>query len=250
MSRWTAAALHLLVSAFIICIIGATLVFVWYTPELFSLGADRLIVILGIIDITIGPLLTLIVYKKGKPSLRFDLTVIALLQAAFLAYGVYIMWQARPVFLVGVLDRFELVFSNELQDEDLANARAELFRTRSWRGPIIVGGELAKSSDERLQLALSGFSGKDIHLMPDRYAPYAMVAAELAARAKPAAELMALSPEAASTVAAELEAAGHRPESVVFVPITSRHGQLAMLLEGGTGNIIGPVQVDPWPDVP
>jgi hypothetical protein len=52
-------------------------------------GAEGLLLLMAGIDIVVGPLLTLIVFKAGKKGLKFDLALIALAQAAFLAYGVW-----------------------------------------------------------------------------------------------------------------------------------------------------------------
>lgn len=250
MSRWKAASLHLALSIVVIGAIGAALIAVWYGWDLFALmGGLRLLTILAICDIVIGPLLTLIVFKSGKPSLKFDLTVIALLQAAFLAYGLNVMAASRPVFLVAVQDRFEMVFANELDDADLEKAPAE-FRRRSWAGPITVGGRMATDSKEALDLALSGFAGKDVHLLPERYVDYATVAPDVALAGKPVSELSQMSPPAAQRVLADaLAATGRDEHSVVFLPIISKRGRATMLVEAGTGAILRRVAVDPWPDL-
>ena len=250
MTRWKAAAIHLLISLIVILGVGMGLVVVWYGPELFSLmGAQRLLTILAIVDIAIGPLLTLIVYKHGKKSLKFDLAVIALLQLGFLAYGLNMMWQSRPVFMVGVLDRFELVFANQLDNADLAKGKTEGFRARSFTGPRIVGGSLGSTSDERYELAISGLSGKDIHLLPERYVAYEQVASQIAAAGKPVDELIAQSPEAAGPIDSVLADVGRSRTEVVYVPIISSRGRATMLLVRDTGEILGDVAVDPWPDL-
>ncbi|HEV7490359.1 MAG TPA: hypothetical protein VGO25_06105, partial [Rhodanobacteraceae bacterium] len=80
MTRWKASAVHLSIS---ICVgLGAVaLIFgVWYPPPYsHAVGADQLVVLLLGVDVVLGPLLTLVVFKSGKKSLRFDLSVIALL---------------------------------------------------------------------------------------------------------------------------------------------------------------------------
>jgi hypothetical protein len=38
-------------------------------------GGDRLIFILAAVDVTLGPLITLIIFKAGKKGLKFDLAV-------------------------------------------------------------------------------------------------------------------------------------------------------------------------------
>src|SRR5690606_33265195 len=152
-------------------------------------------------------------------------------------------------FLVAVLDRFELVFAYQLSDEDLAKGKTEGFRTRSVTGPRIIGGQLARNSRERLDLALSGFAGKDIQLMPDRYVPYEEVAADLALKAKPVAELAELVGGAGERIDELLRAHGLDRQSAVYVPITSERGRATMVLEAGTGRVLGPLAIDPWPDL-
>lgn len=81
---------HLLIS--IIMALAATLLvfIIWYPPPLhLATGVTSIFLMLLIIDVTLGPLLTLIVYKPGKKTLVMDLTVIACLQIAALAYGLH-----------------------------------------------------------------------------------------------------------------------------------------------------------------
>ena len=252
MSRWKAALIHLAISIVVIAGVASLLIFIWYGWELFGmLGGRKLIAILGISDVVIGPLLTLIVYKAGKKSLKFDLTVIALLQAAFLAYGLNVMRESRPIFLVGLVDRFETVFSGELSDEDLARGIADRYRTRSLGGPRIIGGKSASNGKEMLDLALSGFAGRDVHLMPERYVPYDQVAKEIVARAAPVTALIGSSVPADAKRLERAVAASGVPESeIVYVPITSQRGRATMLLKAGSGDVIGPVAANPWPDMP
>src|SRR4051812_42828203 len=119
MSRWKAAGLHLLISIAVGIVTGALIYFIWYPPPYFEVagGSTLMLVIMGV-DITIGPFLTLAVFKAGKKSLRFDLTVIALLQIAAFCYGIHAIALARPVFVVAEVDRYVLVTANQLDDAD------------------------------------------------------------------------------------------------------------------------------------
>ena len=58
------------------------------------------------VDLVLGPLLTLIVFKAGKPGLKFDLTVIGVLQVCCLAAGIYIVHEERPLAVVYTDGRF------------------------------------------------------------------------------------------------------------------------------------------------
>ena len=79
MSRWKAAGIHLSISLAIGLLVGALLFGVWYPPPYFhAAGADELILLLVGIDIVLGPLMTLVIFRSGKRGLKFDLTVIGL----------------------------------------------------------------------------------------------------------------------------------------------------------------------------
>src|SRR5690606_26937370 len=114
--------------------------------------------------------------------------------------------------------------------------KQDAYRTRSLTGPRIVGGLMAQNSAERFELALSGFAGKDIQLMPDRYVPYDQVAPEVLGHAGTISDLVAASPEeAGERLLKAVAGLGRDPESVRFVPITSDRGRATMLLDADTG---------------
>ena len=115
MSRLQAFLVHLSLSAAVVGSGFAIVFFIWYPQPYFEVvGAWYLIRILFIVDVVLGPLLTFIVFKPGKPGLKFDLTVIALVQVAALMYGATIIYQERPYYLVFAVDRFELVARKDL----------------------------------------------------------------------------------------------------------------------------------------
>ncbi len=105
MNRWKASGLHFLISLVIFCVLLAIILVVWYPGLLFELngGWEGLRIVIGV-DLVLGPLLTLIVFKVGKPSLKFDLAAIAVFQAVCLLGGVWVVYQERPVVLVFEFD--------------------------------------------------------------------------------------------------------------------------------------------------
>ena len=105
MTRFRAASTHLAISAVIGAILSALFWFVWYPSPLFkAVGGYELFLMLLVIDVILGPLLTLVVFKSGKKSLKFDLAVIALVQAAALSYGVWTLLIGRPVYVAAFGD--------------------------------------------------------------------------------------------------------------------------------------------------
>ncbi|RYD14056.1 MAG: hypothetical protein EOP90_15160 [Lysobacteraceae bacterium] len=246
MSRWKAAGLHLSISA-LIGLITAALVFgVWFPPPYsHAAGADRLILLLLGVDIVVGPLLTLIVYRHGKWGMRFDLWVIALLQAGAFLYGMSVVLGSRPVFVVGAIDRFMLVPADALDDEDLAQGSRPEFRRRSWTGPIVVNALRPDDRSERSDLLFSGVGGKDIELFPKYYADYATHAKPLLERAHPLSMLME-KPGARAAVEAWLADEGRSADDTVWLPLVGRDADMSVLLDRKDGRVLDALAIDPW----
>jgi len=101
MNRFGAFAVHLGISLIIFVILGYVILYHWY-PDFFfaSDGGWQGIRIVALVDLVLGPVLTLIVYKKGKPSLRFDLTCIGVFQAVCLIAGMWVVYSERPIAIV------------------------------------------------------------------------------------------------------------------------------------------------------
>jgi hypothetical protein len=103
MSRYRAFAIHFALSFVLFAALAALIVFVWYPDFFFRTdGGWQGIRIVALVDLVLGPFLTLVVFKAGKPGLKFDLTAIGTMQALCLAAGTYIVYDERPVALVYV----------------------------------------------------------------------------------------------------------------------------------------------------
>ena len=186
MNRWKAFALHLLLSLTLISAIALTALLVWYPHGLYRIsGLDRLMLVMLVIDMTAGPLLTLVIFKPGKKGLAFDLKVIAAVQAAFLAYGLHTLWEARPVFLVAADVRFTLVAASDIDPDSLQAARPE-WRSLPWTGPYLVAVLPPATPDERRHLMDALVSdGRDQEQLPDQYRPFEEVVPLLLRNAVP-----------------------------------------------------------------
>ena len=91
-----------------------------------------------VIDVIVGPLLGLLVYKEEKKTLKFDLAVVILLQITAFTFGFYTIAQGRPLWIVSGNYNFQLVKNNEINDQSIQYATEE-FKKRSWVGPQFVG---------------------------------------------------------------------------------------------------------------
>jgi hypothetical protein len=107
-----AAGIHLLCSLLIAALAGGLVFGLWYPfPYRELSGGRELFLLIIAVDVVCGPLLTLVLFNPTKPrgELWRDLGLVALIQLGALGYGLWTVWQARPLFLVQEVDRFKVV---------------------------------------------------------------------------------------------------------------------------------------------
>lgn len=252
MSRWKATAIHLCISIVIASIATGLLLGVWYPPPYFHAGgADRLLALVVGVDVSVGPLLTLLVFKSGKRGLKFDLAVIGTLQATALVYGFHILINSRPVFMAAAVDRFVIVAAEDIGPSDLAKASRPEWTHLSWTGPVLVGATLPTNEKQREALMFSTLKGgKDIQDLPERYVPYASVAPAMLKRARPLARLRKMHPKAGGEISHWLAKRHLRGDDVVWLPIQARRWDMVMIMHAKTGQPVGPIPLDPWAHAP
>ena len=248
MSRWKAAGIHLSISVLIGLVVLTLLFLVWYpSPYFKASGGQELTLILLGVDLVLGPLLTLVVFKAGKKSLRFDLSVIAILQLSALLYGLHVIVQARPAFIVAAIDRFNVVAANDIEPEDLAKGSKPEFSTLSWTGPRLVAARLPEDPALRTEIMFAaGGGGADIEKRPITYVDYASEAKTLLTRAKPLADLRNKGAAATATLDAWLKDKGRQEADLAWVPLETRSASLTMLLDAKTGAVVDALPIDPW----
>lgn len=235
MSRWRAAGIHLLISAAIAAAVLALMLGVWYGPTLFRAmgGAGLALIVIGV-DVVLGPALTLAVFRSGKRGLKFDLTVIALVQVAALVYGCYVVSLARPAFIVFVKDQFQVATVAELDPEQLAQARYPQYRSPSWSGPVLVYGDWPKNLQEQQALMFAGLAGVDLQHFPKYYAPYEQGRDQVLAKAQPLAEVHKSEPEVAKVIDQWIASSGVDAQSLRYLRLRGRIAWVAVLIDART----------------
>ncbi|HYD57996.1 MAG TPA: TfpX/TfpZ family type IV pilin accessory protein [Burkholderiales bacterium] len=234
-TRWQASGVHLLISAAIAAGALALMLLVWYPHPLFkAAGGDDLLLILVGVDVIIGPLITLIIFKPGKKGLKFDLLVIGVLQLSALVYGVSIVYLARPAYIVFVKDRFEVVTAAELQPEHLAEAKFPEFRAVPVTGPRWVYGEFPTDPKERTRLLELNLSGYDMQHFPRYFRPYEPHRADILARGQTIERTRKTEPKAGRVVDAWLAETGISPDSVRYLDLRAPRYWVAVLVDAKT----------------
>lgn len=220
---------------------------VWYPPPYFHAGgADELILLLVGVDLCIGPLLTWIVFKPGKRGLKFDLMMIGVVQGVALVYGLWVVLQSRPIFLVAAVDRFVLVAADEITDADLALGSEPRFSSRSWTGPRLVAVEMPADPVERSDLAFSALGGRDAQNLPKYFRDYSQAGRSLLVNAKPLQVLIKDRPEYSKEIEKWLTESKRTESSTVWVPIEARKADQVMILDAATAEPLKSFAIDPW----
>jgi hypothetical protein len=235
-TRWQASGVHLLISAAIAAGALALMLLVWYPHPLFvAAGGNDLLFLLVGVDVVIGPLITLIIFKAGQRGLKFDLVAIGVLQLAALVYGVGIVYLARPAFIVFVKDRFEVVTAVELRPQNLAEAKEPRFSKPPVTGPVWVYAEFPADPKERQRLVELALSGLDLQHFPRFYRDYASGLDRILARAQPIERLRLADPKAAKAVDAWLAESGTPADSVRYLDLRAPRYWVGVLLDARTG---------------
>ena len=162
---------HLSVSFIVALLVLGWIFTVWYlAPLAKATGVTHIVLLMLAIDMIIGPILGLIVYKAHKKSLKFDLMVIILLQISALSYGIYSLAEGRPVWMAFNGNRFELIRNNELIDINTDSHANNEYYHPSLLGPKYVAVKIAEDSSEREQNMFEELQGGiSLAQRPERY---------------------------------------------------------------------------------
>lgn len=242
-----AAGLHFLASV-LVAAVAAFLVFVVWFPYPYRdlVGGRELFILVTSVDVVCGPLLTLVLFNhlKSRRELALDLALVACIQVAALAYGMYTVAQSRPIYLAFEVDRFRAVTASDIQREALKPELGGLQRI-GWRGPQVIGVREPKDNQEMmrsLDLSLSGF---DPSVRPDWWVPYESVKTRVLQKSKPLRALFDKRPSDVALIQAAVKESGLKEEQLVWMPVTSFQstGWVA-LLDKGNASIAAFAPVD------
>lgn len=247
LDRWKASGLHLVLSVLVALTVVLLVLALWYPRPYFqAMGGETLLRLLIGVDVVLGPVITLIIFDPRKPSLKWDLAVIGVLQVAALAYGGYVMFQARPVYSVFSVDRFEIAAANTVDDGSRAKAPPE-YRELPLSGPRVVAARVPADPREASSVTFgAAMGGPDLVDLPHLYVPYADVTADVARAARPLARLASRGAPEAAAVRAFVESSGRSEASLGYVPARARNRDFAVVVDRQTGAIAGYIPANPW----
>lgn len=240
-ARLNAFLIHLMISTCIAAAVITVVFFVWYPAPLHTAsGVTKIFLLLLAVDVVLGPLLTLIVYKAGKKTLIMDLTVIALLQLSALGYGVWTVADGRPAWLVFGGDRFELVRIPEIDQRNIGTHY--LYSSPAWTGPQWVGAANPTDLNVRNDIIFESVRGGfDIYQRPNLYRPLQDMKNNIQLHAK---ELSLLNNYNA---AADVQKTLYKyPTATAWLPLRANHQDMVVLMDKNSASVVAIVDLRPW----
>ena len=244
--RLRAPLIHATASLLVALAVSAIIFLVWFPGAYATIaGGLNIFIIIVAVDVVSGPLLTAVVADPKKPARAFrrDVLVIALVQVAALAYGVYVMSLARPVATIFEVDRMRVISAAEIDLEGLKDA-PEGLRALSWTGPRVLAAAQPRTREEALQAIDLAIGGLDISNLPKNWRPYETQQTSAWNRAKPAPELEQRYP-AAHDALARAAAKTNRPIGELrFLPLISRQGSGSVVLAPPDARVVDVLPFD------
>lgn len=227
---------HLVISVVIGLLILSLVLLGWYpVPLATALGIAHILLILLLIDMIIGPILGFFVYKEGKKSLKIDLTVIIVLQLAALIYGLFYIYQGRPVALAFQNNQFELVRNNDVV---VGNDTSKV----SWFKPEFVAVEMGQTPAQKNQYFSEEVqTGVMAAYRPERYIAIDTVEIQLLNEKRSLGELVKYN------IQAEIDSVlKDYPAAVGWLPLRVMSGLDMVVLIDDKGAVVKVVDLRPW----
>ena len=233
--------IHLSISLIIVLSVIGLIFFVWYpTPLVTAVGVTQIFLMMLSIDMIVGPLLGLLVYKEGKKTLKFDLSIIIAIQISALCYGLYSIEQGRPAWLVYNVDRFELVRKNEIVDQNINQANTQ-FQQPSWLKPQFVATEFSKNTQQRNDdIFAEVLGGISLAQRPERYVDFAQAKKQMQQRAQ---KIELLQQYNNKTKVEKILA--KYPQATAFLPMKANAVDMTVLIDI-KGQVVKIVDLRPW----
>lgn len=242
MTRWRAALIHLAFST-AIAVVAVFVVFqVWYPAPLHqAVGVTEIFLIVLGVDVTLGPLMTLLVYKPQKRTLKFDLVVIVSLQIVAFGYGMWTVAKGRPVWLVYNVDRFDLVQAYQVDTRKLGLAAAE-YHSPSWVGPRWVAAIGPKDAEERNKMLMESLvAGVDLPHHPEYFHSISVAQGSIKQHSKAIDILLRYNSEAAVAQVRQ-----RWPLADAYLPMMAKTRPVSVLINSRTSEVVAIVDLAPW----
>lgn len=242
MTRLKAFGIHLAISLAIFVLVLGLLILVWYPWPLFDLeGGWRGIRLVALVDVVLGPALTLILFKVGKPGLRLDMSLVVLMQIGALVFGMWNLYEARPVLLVHADDHFRPLSRVLMAEWDPTGAVLE-----KWEGmtPQNVRVDLPVDPVEFADLHQENYHRPGgLHGLADRYQAMRDGWQQVLEDAILIEPYVGLETEWEQRFTAFMSTQGRAVDELAFFPYIGRRERVFLVFDRDTQDILGVLDI-------
>jgi hypothetical protein len=233
---------HLLISIVLAIISTFIVFFIWHPfPLAKAVGVTHIFIMMLLIDTILGPLLTLLIAKKGKPSLRYDLTIIFILQLGALFYGMYNIASSRPVWIVFDSMRFDLVQANDIPKELLPLSKQPFNKlpllSQNWAAVRVAKSDKEKSDRTFWELE----QGVAPSMMPNLYTPLIHYQTKIQQQALPLEQLNSYNSNLSI-----IQVLNKHPQATAWLPLKANAVDMVVLINKEKGEVVKIVDLRPW----
>lgn len=248
--RLKAFGLHLAGSACALALILGSLYYGWYRwPGWYLTDALRVLLIVAIVDLCLGPSLTLIIANPRKPrrELARDIGVIVTVQVAALVYGAATLWQGRPLYYTFSADVLELVQASDIGAAESALARAQnpALAPHWYSRPRWVWAPLPADPAEARRIANEAVagSGEDVIDMPRYFKPWSQGLPQLREQLQRLDDVRYLSKPEKQSLRGRMSARGLRPDERNAIVLRNSSRRLLVVFDPAAQHMLAVLRV-------
>lgn len=244
-NRWQAFLIHLGICAVLFVVLLYLIVFHWYPQPYFAAdGGWQGIQIITGVDLILGPVLTLMVYRRGKRELKSDLALIAAFQTVALVWGTWLVYDQRTAAVVYSSKRFQTLTIDQVKD---AGERAVRMVSEATTHPPYIVVPMPTDKKERLKLVAEATQTRiPLTLRGDRYEFIdANNRTSILESGIDVERRVEGNVEDRAALEAFLAKYGGRSDDYAFVPLSCRYRFLLLALNRKDGTVVGALNIRP-----
>ena len=222
-SKLRAFGIHLVISL-VVAALAALVVFgVWYPfPYREISGGRELFLLIVTVDVVLGPIITFTVYnpRKSRREKTLDFSVIGLIQLSALLYGLWTVYESRPVHTVFEYNRLRVVHAADVPPELLGKVPNGI-EALPLTGPTWLSLR-PLSGNETMDMTMAAMSGVPLAARPELWQPYDSELKAILQAAHPATELKTRFPAQSAMIDRAVAEAGKPADALVYLPMQAR----------------------------
>ena len=239
---------HAIFSLFICISLTILIITLWYpSPWYQALGGMDLLFKILAIDICIGPICVGLVYKTYKKLLEkiSDVSIITLAQLCFLGYGFYVVSLSRPVFIIFIKDRFEVMIQSDIEQEFLDKASSP-YNKLSLTGPVYTSTKDVTDEKVKSDMAFNAMQGLDYTYFPEYYQDIMISSKDIAEKLNNFSQIKFKTDLEREIFEKSLQEHGIQKEKVLWLPVKHRFGFMTAIMAKDNPVPLFYINIDPY----